>query len=49
MLTDERWERVAGFIPAPGAWGGRPFADHRTVIEAIRVSVPDREPVAGPA
>lgn len=34
-LTDEMWARVEPVLPAASAKGGRPFRDHRTVVEAI--------------
>lgn len=35
MLTDEQWERIATFMPKVGPQGGRPYADHRVVVEGI--------------
>lgn len=47
MLSDAQWERIAAFMPAPGAKGGRPYADHRTVLEGIvyryRTGIPWRD------
>jgi putative transposase len=34
VLSDAEWDRIAPFMPTPGAKGGRPYADHRTVVLA---------------
>lgn len=34
-LTDEDWSRIEPLLPVGGAKGGRPWADHRRVVEAI--------------
>jgi transposase len=35
VLSDEMWERIESLMPVPSAKGGRPFRDHRLVVEAI--------------
>ena len=35
VLTDEDWARLAPLMPRAGARGGRPWADHRLVVEGI--------------
>lgn len=35
VLSDEEWARIEALMPAASAKGGRPFRDHRTVVEAI--------------
>lgn len=34
-LTDEQWARLAPYLPCNARKVGRPFADHRRVIEGI--------------
>ncbi len=47
MLTDAQWARIQALMPVPSASGGRPFQDHRRVVEAIifryRTGVPWRD------
>ena len=47
VLSDGQWQRLAPLMPAASARGGRPFADHRTVLEAIvyryRTGIPWRD------
>lgn len=35
VLTDEAWALIEGLMPAASAKGGRPWADHRRVVEGI--------------
>ena len=35
VLSDEDWSRLEPLRPVGGARGGRPWADHRQVIEGI--------------
>lgn len=35
MLSDELWERIEPLLPAGKGPLGRPFRDHRQVIEGI--------------
>ena len=35
MITDEFWAAVSPLLPAPVVSVGRPWADHRTVLEGI--------------
>ena len=35
-LTDEEWERIAPFLPAPAKKGRKPGVDLREVLNAIR-------------
>ena len=35
VLSDAQWARVEELMPAPSAAGGRPFRDHRRLVEAI--------------
>jgi transposase len=35
VLSDAEWDRIAPFMPTPGVKGGRPYADHRIVMESI--------------
>lgn len=34
-LSDEDWFRIEPLLPVAGVKGGRPWADHRRVVEAI--------------
>lgn len=34
-LTDEQWERIAHHFPANGRRRGRPWRDHRRVVDGI--------------
>lgn len=34
-ITDPMWDRIEPLLPAGGPKGGRPFTDHRRVIDAI--------------
>ncbi|MBB1503173.1 transposase [Propioniciclava sp. MC1683] len=34
-MTDEDWARLAPLMPRTGAKGGRPWADHRLIVEGI--------------
>ena len=47
VLSDAQWARIEPLMPAPSVFGGRPFQDHRRVIEAIifryRTGVPWRD------
>lgn len=47
VLSDAQWERLVPLMPAASSKGGRPFADHRTVVEAIvyryRTGIPWRD------
>jgi len=47
VLSDAQWARVEALMPVPSASGGRPFQDHRLVVEAIifryRTGVPWRD------
>ena len=47
VLTDEQWTRIESLMPVASAKGGRPFQDHRRVVEAIvwrfRTGVPWRD------
>jgi transposase len=46
-LSDEEWARIEPFMPVVSEKGGRPFADHRTMVEAIvyryRTGIPWRD------
>ncbi len=46
-LPDESWAVLAPLMPAASAAGGRPFRDHRRIVEAIvwryRVGAPWRD------
>lgn len=35
VLSDEDWSRIGPLMPVAGREGGRPWADHRLVIEGI--------------
>lgn len=35
VLSDAEWERIAPLMPSMAPGGGRPFADHRRVVEGI--------------
>ncbi|GAA2662100.1 hypothetical protein GCM10010307_80950 [Streptomyces vastus] len=35
LLTDEQWARLAPCLPHNAGKPGRPFADHRRIIEGI--------------
>ncbi|NKY10096.1 transposase [Cellulomonas hominis] len=35
MLSDAEWELLAPLMPSMAPGGGRPFADHRRVVEGI--------------
>ena len=35
VLTDEQWARIAPLLPSSNGRRGRPFRDHRQVVEAI--------------
>ncbi|GAA4641408.1 hypothetical protein GCM10023197_02230 [Gordonia humi] len=35
MLDDQMWERIAPLMPVASAKGGRPYRDHRQVLEGI--------------
>lgn len=35
VFTDEMWARIEPSLPVASPKGGRPFRDHRTVIEGI--------------
>lgn len=35
VLTDAQWERIAGLLPSSEGCVGRPFRDHRQVVEGI--------------
>ena len=47
VLSDEEWARIEPFMPVVSEKGGRPFADHRTMVEAIvyryRTGIPWRD------
>jgi transposase len=47
VLTDERWARIEPLLPSSDGRRGRPFRDHRQVIEGIvfrlRTGVPWRD------
>jgi len=34
-LTDQQWEQIRQHLPTTAGRPGRPFADHRRVLEAI--------------
>jgi len=46
-LTDAQWARLAPLMPQPSQRGGRPFTDHRQVVEGIihryRTGMPRRD------
>jgi len=35
VLTDAQWERIAPLLPSTAGHRGRPFRDHRQVVEGI--------------
>lgn len=35
LLSDDAWALIEPLMPAPSGKGGRPFAEHRTIVEAI--------------
>lgn len=35
LLSDAEWNRIAGMMPSSDGRRGRPFRDHRQVVEAI--------------
>ena len=35
VLTDDQWARIEPLMPLPAAKGGRPFQDHRRLVEGI--------------
>lgn len=35
VLSDAQWAQIEGLMPSASAAGGRPFRDHRRVVEAI--------------
>ena len=47
LLTDARWERIAPLMPSSDGKQGKPFRDHRQVVEGIiyryRTGVPWRD------
>ncbi|MBV7674106.1 IS5 family transposase [Streptomyces halstedii] len=47
LLTDEQWARLAPCLPSSTGKAGRPFADHRRIIEGIiyryRTGIPWRD------
>src|SRR5680860_410764 len=47
VLTDDQWARIEPLMPLPAAKGGRPFQDHRRVVEGIiyrfRAGIPWRD------
>ena len=47
FLTDSQWALIAPMMPIPAAKGGRPFQDHRRVVEGIiyryRTGIPWRD------
>lgn len=47
VLKDSEWARIEPLMPTASARGGRPFAEHRRVVEAIiwryRTGVPWRD------
>jgi len=51
VLSDEAWARVEPFMLVVSDKGGRPFADHRTMVEAIvyryRTGIPWRDHMVG--
>jgi transposase len=54
VLSDAQWARIEPLMPRQSVFGGRPFQDHRRVVEAIifryRTGVPWRDlpPAFGP-
>lgn len=47
VLTDEQWERIEPLLPSNVGKVGRPFGDHRTVVDGIacryRTGIPWRD------
>jgi transposase len=47
VLSDEDWAQVEPLLPVAGPQGGRPFRDHRQVVEGIiyryRTGIPWRD------
>ena len=47
VLSDAQWSRVEGLLPSSGGRRGRPFRDHRQVVEGIifryRAGIPWRD------
>ncbi|MET3974819.1 transposase [Cellulosimicrobium sp. 4261] len=47
VLTDDQWERIEPLLPSNAGKVGRPFGDHRTVVEGIayryRTGIPWRD------
>ena len=47
MFSDEQWARIEPLLPFAGPQGGRPFRDHRQVVEGIayryRTGIPWRD------
>lgn len=47
VLTDKQWERIEPLLPSNAGKVGRPFGDHRTVVEGIayryRTGIPWRD------
>ena len=47
VLTDEQWARIEPLLPSNAGKVGRPFGDHRTVVEGIayryRTGIPWRD------
>ena len=47
VFSDTQWERIEPLLPCAGPQGGRPFRDHRQVVEGIafryRTGIPWRD------
>ncbi len=47
LLTDEQWTRLVPCLPRSAGKAGRPFADHRRIVEGIiyryRTGIPWRD------
>lgn len=47
VLSDEQWARIEPLLPVAGPRGGRPFREHRQVVEGIvyryRTGIPWRD------
>jgi transposase len=47
VFTDEQWARIEPLMPEAGPAGGRPYRDHRQVVEGIvfryRAGIPWRD------
>lgn len=47
VFSEEQWQRIEPLLPCAGARGGRPFRDHRQVVEGIafryRTGIPWRD------